>query len=225
MKTSHTTRPTPLLSMWFNQQYGLIVSTELFAYQPFTLLKLIIHVVENQLTRVTHTHTLSSLTWWEAPSIVTIKPFQRFISYFHKKQNTNSSQQGDFIQTAIFFSYGLLSCRRINHCGQQHSQQHSLEPDFCGVSRVKRQYFTVTPGCLAAKWAANSFKCNCASPLMLAGLNCRKHSSHPLPNALAPVDGTPTEVGLCYAGYVGAGCAIVRDPRSPLPPSMSSLWL
>lgn len=59
------------------------------------------------------------------------------------------------------------------------------------------------------KRAANRFKCYCTSPLMLAGLNCRKHSSHLLPNALALAE--------AHAMLVESvrGSAIVGDPWSP----------
>lgn len=38
------------------------------------------------------------------------------------------------------------------------SEQLSLEPAFCGVSRVERQYFTVTPGCLAAEMSCQQLQ-------------------------------------------------------------------
>lgn len=67
-----------------------------------------------------------------------------------------------FYSDRIFFF--LLSCRHINHCGQSHSERCSLEPAFCGVLRVKRQYFTVTPGCLAAEMSCQRLQMQLRKP-------------------------------------------------------------
>lgn len=168
-------------------------------------------------------HTLFSLTLWEAPSMLTIWLFQRFISYFHKKHTANLWQQCDLIQTDfIFFFRPIIMQEHYSLVSHTASATH-WNRLFVVLWKWRGNTSQWHRGVWQQKWAANCFKCNCASPLMLAGLNCRKHSSRPLPNALAPVDAAPSWA--VQRWFVCAGQAVPLSEIPGVPPSIRVIAL
>lgn len=110
---------------------------------------------------------------------------------------------------------GLWWCRRINHCGQSHSEQHSLELAFCGVLWVKRPYFTVSPGCLAAETSCQPLQMLLHKPSHVSGPQLPETQLASTAKCLG------TSWGPCYASWVGAGQCHCRRSLESLPPFRS----